>query len=84
MSFLCENCGKTMMVGRSQRHGRGVAGKRWNKRAQMTPKTFKPNIQKIGMMVNGRKVTKNLCATCIKKFKKEGKIKSFAQTSLSA
>lgn len=84
MAFLCENCGKTLTMGRSQRHGRGVAGKRWSKRAPMTSKMFKPNIQKIGMLVGGKKVTRNLCSTCIKRFKKEGKIKSFSRASVSA
>ncbi|PIU28546.1 50S ribosomal protein L28 [Candidatus Woesebacteria bacterium CG07_land_8_20_14_0_80_44_9] len=63
MSYRCENCGKETVVGRSQRHARGVAGKRWKKRAQKTPRTFKPNLQ----MFQGRK----LCTKCIKRLKKD-------------
>lgn len=74
MSFICENCGKGTHVGRSHRHGRGVAGKRWLKRAQSTPRTFKPNLQKVSVMVNGKKVAMKLCTRCIKRFKKDKKI----------
>ncbi|MFZ5932493.1 MAG: large ribosomal subunit protein bL28 [Patescibacteria group bacterium] len=82
MAFICENCGKGIVVGRSQRHGRGVAGKRWRKRAQATPRLFKPNLQKIAVMVGGKKVSLRLCTSCIKKFKKEGKIQSFANVAV--
>ncbi len=61
MAFACSNCGKKTVFGSSQRHGRGVAGKRWKKRAQETKRTFAPNIQ----MWHGMK----LCASCIKKLK---------------
>lgn len=63
MSAVCQNCGKSSSVGRSQRHARGVAGKRWRKRAQATRRTFKPNLQKFEGRV--------LCAKCIKKLKLE-------------
>jgi ribosomal protein L28 len=82
MAYICDNCGKTISSGRSQRHGRGVAGKRWKRRAQVTLKTFKPNLQKVAVMVNGKKVSLKLCAKCIKKFKKEGKIKSYASSKV--
>jgi ribosomal protein L28 len=49
------------MFGSSQTHGRGIAGKRWKKRAQETKRTFAPNIQKW----HGQK----LCTACIKKLK---------------
>ncbi|MDO8341259.1 MAG: L28 family ribosomal protein [Candidatus Woesebacteria bacterium] len=61
MSYSCENCFKKTSFGSSQTHGRGIAGKRWKKRAQETKRTFKPNLQ----MYHGMK----LCATCIKKLK---------------
>lgn len=84
MAFICENCGKSIQVGRTQSHGRGVAGKRWKKRAHMTSRTFKTNVQKIGVLVGGKKVSMNICAKCIKKFKKEdGKVKFFTQSVTS-
>lgn len=82
MSFICENCGKTITVGRTQRHGRGVAGKRWSKRAQVTVKVFKPNLQKISLLVGGKKVQMQLCAKCLKRFKKEGKLQSYSSSML--
>lgn len=61
MSFVCENCAKKIVSGSSQTHGRGIAGKRWKKRAQETKRTFSPNLQ----MYKGKK----LCTSCIKKLK---------------
>ena len=82
MSYACDNCGKTIVAGRSQRHGRGVAGKRWAKRAQVTLRTFKPNLQKVGVLVAGKKVTMRLCAKCLKLFKKKGKLYSSLKKAL--
>jgi len=82
MSYICDNCGKTIVSGRSQKHGRGVAGKRWKKRAQATIRLFKPNLQKVSILVSGRKVSMRLCAKCIKRFKKEGKIPSYSRAAL--
>jgi large subunit ribosomal protein L28 len=69
MSYVCDNCGKKTVIGRSQRHGRGVAGKRWRKRAQSTSRTFKANLQKATVIENGKKAQKKLCTKCIKKIK---------------
>ena len=66
---LCINCGKSNVMGTSQRHGRGVAGKRWKKRAQATPRVFKVNIQAATMMVDGKPMKVKLCTKCIKKMK---------------
>jgi len=75
MAYICDNCGKSIVYGRQSTHGRGVAGKRWKKRAQKTKRLFKPNLQKIAVMVNGKRVQMRLCASCISRFRKEGKIK---------
>lgn len=52
---VCENCGKKPMFGNtrsfSMRHSR---------------RQFKPNIQRVHVMVNGKSVPKDLCAKCIK------------------
>ena len=77
MALLCDNCGKSMVYGRQSTHHRGVAGKRWKKRAQTTLRTFKPNLQKIGLMLDGKKVQMKLCASCIKRFKKDGVIAKY-------
>lgn len=68
-------------MGRSQRHGRGVAGKRWKKRAQTTTKVFKPNLQKVAVVVSGKKKTLTLCSDCLSLFRKEGKLKSYANAA---
>lgn len=75
MAYICDNCGKGKVYGRQSSHGRGVAGKRWNKRAQKTSRMFKPNLQKIAVDVSGKNTQMRLCASCISKFRKTGKIK---------
>lgn len=75
MSMICQNCGKIKVVGRSKSHKRGVAGKRWKKRAPVTPRLFNINLQMATVVVDGKKVQMKLCTKCIKKFKKDGKIK---------
>jgi len=74
MSSICQNCEKAVTIGNSQRHGRGVAGKRWKKRAPDTRRLFKPNLQKIAVVVDGKKVHTTLCAKCIKRLNKDGKL----------
>lgn len=76
MAYVCDNCGKGTVYGRQGRHGRGVAGKRWRKRAQVTPRTFKPNLQKIAVYVSGKRTQMRLCTDCIKLFRSKGKIRS--------
>jgi len=74
MAYICDNCGKGIVHGRQSSHHRGVAGKRWKKRAQVTLRTFKPNLQKIAVMLDGKKGTVRLCTNCIKLFKKNGQL----------
>lgn len=71
---MCDNCEKKTVYGNQSTHGRGVAGKRWKKRAQKTPRVFKPNLQKIAVTINGKSAQMRLCASCISRFRKEGKI----------
>jgi len=82
MSYICDNCGKTTVAGRSQRHGRGVAGKRWKKRAQKTIRVFKPNLQKVSVVLSGKRLSMKLCAKCIKRFKKDGRIPSYSSLAV--
>lgn len=69
MSYVCDICEKKTVFGVSQQHGRGVAGKRWKKRAQATKRTFKPNLQKATVLVAGNKVKMLLCTKCIKRIR---------------
>jgi ribosomal protein L28 len=67
---VCAICSKGSVMGISQRHGRGVAGKRWKKRAQETPRIFHANLQAATLMVGDKEVKVKLCTKCIKKQKK--------------
>lgn len=51
----CESCGKTTTFG----HNRSFS-------QRATNRTFRPNLQKITVMVEGRKVRKVMCAKCIR------------------
>lgn len=82
MSLICEFCGKSKSEGNSQQHRRGVAGKRWRKRAQVTPRTFYANLQQKTFTVDGDKKQMKVCTRCLKRVKKFGKIKGFASVSI--
>ncbi len=51
----CESCGKTTTFG----HNRSFS-------LRATRRTFRPNLQKVSVMVNGRKVQKTLCTKCLR------------------
>ena len=72
--MICANCGKGVVFGQSQKHRRGVAGKRWKKRTQATKRLFKPNLQLANVVVSGGVDKMKLCTKCIKRFKKDKKI----------
>lgn len=76
MAFVCENCGKATVHGRQSTHHRGVAGKRWKKRAPVTLRTFKPNLQ----MFHGMK----LCTNCIKRIKKDTKAEGYTLPQIAS
>lgn len=67
----CYHCGKGKMFGRSHTHHRGVAGGRWKKRAQKTQKIFRPNLQPVTILDQGKEVRIKLCTKCIKRVKKD-------------
>ena len=52
---VCENCGKKPMFGNSRSFS-----------MRHTRRQFKPNIQRVHVMVDGKSVAKDLCAKCIK------------------
>ena len=74
MAYICEICDKTTLHGGSQKHRRGVAGKRWRDRAQHTKRLFKPNLQKVTVVKAGDETQMQLCTKCIKRIKKFGSI----------
>jgi large subunit ribosomal protein L28 len=83
MGYVCNICGKSTSTGRSQQHKRGVAGKRWKKRAQSTPRLFKPNLQKKTVVIQGDKKQMLICASCIKRIKKYGSVKTYKNIALA-
>lgn len=82
MSLVCEFCGKSKSEGNSQMHRRGVAGKRWRKRAQVTPRTFYANLQLKTFKIGEVRKQMRVCATCLKRIKKFGKIKGYSSVSI--
>ncbi len=83
MAYMCDNCGKSTVAGKQSTHGRGVAGRRWRKRAQKTLRTFKPNLQKVSMLIAGKKVQVKLCTSCIKRYKNLGSIRTYSKAPLT-
>jgi large subunit ribosomal protein L28 len=51
----CQHCGKATSFGRNRP---------WSNKS--TPRTFRPNLQKVTLFEDGRKVQKVLCAKCIR------------------
>ena len=51
----CDRCGKTTTFG----HNRSFS-------QRATSRTFRPNLQKVSILENGRLVHKTLCASCIR------------------
>jgi len=69
MAYVCAICEKKNVAGVSQKHQRGVAGKRWKKRAQATKRLFKANIQNVTVVIDGERKSMKLCTKCIKRIK---------------
>jgi large subunit ribosomal protein L28 len=55
----CAKCGKTTTFG----HNRSFS-------QRATNRTFKPNLQKVSFLMNGRLITQVMCAKCIKSLSK--------------
>lgn len=69
MANACYICGKRAVSGSSQKHRRGVAGKRWKNRVTPTPRLFKVNLQVKTIMVDGKPKKVKICTKCIKRMK---------------
>jgi len=55
----CDNCGKRPQFGQNVSFSQ-----------KKTKRQFKPNIQRISVYENGKKIRKNLCTRCIKTLSK--------------
>lgn len=81
--MICQICLKSSSTGISQRHRRGVAGRRWSKRAQATKRTFSPNIQIKTLKFENESIKVKICTKCIKRIKKFGAIKEFKNVAVA-
>jgi ribosomal protein L28 len=81
--MACQICGKKTSYGARQRHRRGIAGRRWLKRAQEVKRTFKPNIQTKTIVISGKSQKMKICASCIKKIKKSGRVKDYSNIAVA-
>lgn len=82
MTYVCEICAKKSAVGSSQKHRRGVAGKRWLYRAPKTPRVFKSNLQNVSLVIAGETKKMRICAKCLKRIKKYGSIKKYSKVAV--
>ena len=82
MSYVCQICGKKNVMGRSQKHKRGVAGKRWKFRAQETPRLFKVNLQRVTLKINGEEKKMRICTKCLKRIKKYNSIRNYSNIAV--
>mgnify|MGYP001599058433 CR=1 len=71
MAYRCDICDKGIVAGRTGTHHRGVAGKRWRKRAPKTIRLFKPNLQSASFTISGERIKMKVCAKCVKRLKKD-------------
>ena len=83
MLYACEICGKEGGIGSTQRHRRGVAGKRWKNRAQATPRTFRPNLQRVTLKFAENVKKMRICTKCLKRIKKFGSIKEYSNVAVA-
>lgn len=67
----CYYSGKSVLFGRSHTHHRGVAGGRWKKRAPKTQRIFKPNLQRVMIIENGKPKRVLLATSVLKRIKKD-------------
>lgn len=56
MSQVCDFCGKHAVAGRSISHSQ-----------RKVNRTFKPNIQRVTVVVDGQRKKMNVCSRCLKK-----------------
>lgn len=73
MQNVCYHCGKGVLYGRTHTHHRGVAGGRWKKRAPKKQKIFRANLIRLAIVENGIMKRVKLCASCLKRVKKDMK-----------
>ncbi|MFH0942568.1 MAG: 50S ribosomal protein L28 [Candidatus Beckwithbacteria bacterium] len=60
MALKCQKCGKASQHGNFVSHAKN-----------RVKRTFKPNLKRVTLQVEGKKMRLTLCTSCLKKAKKE-------------
>lgn len=68
MAKVCELCGKSTIAGRNIQHHHSIG---WKYKAPRSTRTFKPNLKKIKVDVDGDVRSIYVCMKCYKKLNKE-------------
>jgi large subunit ribosomal protein L28 len=68
MSKVCYICEKSTVAGKNIQH-RHAGG--WRYKAPKTNRTFKPNLKKVNLEVNGKPMKVSVCMKCYKKLRRE-------------
>ena len=63
MAARCDICNKGTAFGRNIRH---KSTGRWQRKASRTPRTFKPNLQRITVQRGGKAERMRLCTRCVR------------------
>ena len=63
MAGLCQVCEKHTVFGRNIRHKHSG---RWKRKAPRTSRTFKPNVHRRKVTVDGKTKHINICTQCLK------------------
>ena len=84
MSYICEHCGKGVQYGHNIRHKRGVAGGRWKRKAQKTPRVWLPNLHWARVVENGQVVRRRLCTKCLRRAERPQKKEEKGETHADA
>ena len=71
MAKACDVTGKKTLIGNRRKHKHSEG---WKFRAQTTSRTWKPNLRKATVSVDGKKQKMTLSMKAYKKLSKEGKI----------
>ena len=84
MAYICEHCGKGVQYGHNIRHKRGVAGGRWKRKAQKTPRVWLPNLHWARVVENGQVVRRRLCTKCLRRAERPQKKEEKGETHADA
>ena len=63
MAGKCDLCDKHTTFGRNIRHKHSG---RWKRKAPRTSRTFKPNVHRRRLMIDGKLVRVNVCTSCLR------------------